>query len=222
MPLKRRTPEQKDQDRRESEERKRADQVKKESEAFYATPAGQARLAFERGDHVFQYEVDVMNQKAVIVAMVGSTTSHKTVDPVWVLNSVCHEGWELVNGSFVFVEQGQQSRDKFMASGQNIAVRGKTVGYYLFKRCEANRRSDSAAVAEQAAPEHSLDAAQGLFERGDIVEAAGMMRQLSAQAQESGDRQAIEEVEDTIRQMRGHLSGAELSDFDKALRFASG
>jgi hypothetical protein len=73
--------------------------------------------------------------------MVGSTTNQRTSDPVWVLNSVCREGWELVNGSFVFVEQGQQSRDKFMSSGQNVAIKGEVVGYYLFKRCDANRRT---------------------------------------------------------------------------------
>src|SRR6266496_1603356 len=75
--------------------------------------------------------------------MVGSKTAQKTTDPVQVLNSVCREGWELVNGSFVFIEQGQQSRDKFMSSGQNVATKGTTVGYYLFKRCEANRRETS-------------------------------------------------------------------------------
>lgn len=26
-----------------------------------------------------------------------------------------------------------------MASGQNVAIKGEVVGYYLFKRCEANR-----------------------------------------------------------------------------------
>jgi hypothetical protein len=49
-------------------------------------------------------------------------------------------GWELVNGSFVFVEEGQQSRDKLASSGQNIATKGQTVGYYVFRRCDANRR----------------------------------------------------------------------------------
>ena len=107
--------------------------------AFFMTPAGQARLAFERGDHVFQYAFNVMSQKAIIVAMVGSNVAQQTVDPSVILNSVCLEGWELVNGSFVFVETGQQSRDKFMSSGQNVAVSGATIGYYLFKRCEANR-----------------------------------------------------------------------------------
>ena len=80
-----------------------------------------------------------MSQQAIIVAMVGSNTTQKTTDPLAVVNSVCREGWELVNGSFVFVEQGQQSRDRFLASGQNVAIKGTTVGYYLFKRCEANK-----------------------------------------------------------------------------------
>ena len=75
-----------------------------------------------------------MSQEAIIVIMVGSTTMKRTSDPSDVLNAVSREGWELVNGSFVFVEEGQQSRDKFMSSGQNIAVKGSTVGYYLFKR----------------------------------------------------------------------------------------
>ncbi len=66
--------------------------------------------------------------------MVGTTTTHKSSDPSEVLNAVAAEGWELVNGSFIFREQGQQSRDKFGSSGQNIATKGTTVGYYLFRR----------------------------------------------------------------------------------------
>jgi hypothetical protein len=124
-----------EQQAREREQRR--EQVRA---AFFATPAGQARLAFDEGDHVFQYSIDVMKQQAIIVAMVGSTTSKKTTDPVAILNSVCNEGWELLSGSFVFIEEGQQSRDKFGSSGQNIATKGTTVGYYLFRRSEANRR----------------------------------------------------------------------------------
>jgi hypothetical protein len=122
-----------------------ADQFQKIRAAFFASPAGQARTAFEHDDQVFQYAIDVMSQEAIIVAMVGSTTSKKTTDPTEVLNSVCNEGWELVNGSFVFVEHGQQSRDKFMSSGQNVAIKGSTVGYYLFRRCAENRRETTHA-----------------------------------------------------------------------------
>jgi len=116
-------------------QREKADrQAQREHEAFLRTPVGQARTAFERGDHLFQYAHDVESQNAVIVAMVGSATTRKSSDPSEILNAVAREGWELVNGSFVFREQGQQSRDKFAMSGQNVAIKGTTVGYYLFRR----------------------------------------------------------------------------------------
>ncbi len=121
------------------QERQRQAQLEQEQQAYWASPAGQARQAFEAGDHVFQCSFDVLNQQAIIVAMIGSTTNHQHADPTAVLNTVCREGWELVNGDFVFVQTGQQSRDKFMSSGQNVAIAGTVVGYYLFKRCESNR-----------------------------------------------------------------------------------
>jgi hypothetical protein len=162
LPLgrKAKTPEQlaaQEQQQQLAAQKKRADLIEKARRAFLSTPAGQARLAYERGDQVFQYDHDVMSQSAIIVAMIGSATSQRTTDPVTILNSVCHEGWEIVNGSFVFIEQGQQSRDKFMSSGQNVATKGKTVGYYLFKRCESNRRQvgdpwNDPQLAEQPAP----------------------------------------------------------------------
>ncbi|MCW2981241.1 MAG: uncharacterized protein JWO14_2968 [Solirubrobacterales bacterium] len=124
----------------QKEELKRRQAIEREKAAFFKSPAGRARVAFEEGDHVFQYAINVMNHEAIIVAMVGSSTKKRTTDPVVVLNSVCHEGWELVNGSFVFVEEEQQSRDKFMSSGQNVATKGSVVGYYLFRRAELNRR----------------------------------------------------------------------------------
>lgn len=142
------------QDRAAKEERKREQQAGKQEQkqqkaferawnAFWSSPAGQARRAYESGDHVFQYSIDVMNQQAIIVAMIGSSTSKRQADPTAVVNSVCHEGWELVNGDFVFVMHGQQSRDKFMSSGQNVAVAGTVMGYYLFKRNEANRQAET-------------------------------------------------------------------------------
>jgi hypothetical protein len=133
----------KDQQQRERAARKRSEGIEKARQAFFRTPAGSARLAFEAGDQVFQYAHDVMSQQAIVVAMTGASTKKRTADPSVILNTVCNEGWELVTGSFVFVQQGQESRDKFMASGQQVAIRGATVGYYLFKRCEANKRPTS-------------------------------------------------------------------------------
>jgi hypothetical protein len=118
----------------EKDQRKAAEQAERDRRAFEESPQGQARAAYAAGDQIFQFSMDVMSQQAVIVAMVGSTATQRTVDPSAVLNDVAREGWDLVNGSFVFVEQGQQSRDKFLASGQNVAIKGETVGYYLFRR----------------------------------------------------------------------------------------
>ena len=81
-------------------------------EEFLASPVGQARTAFERGDGVFQCSYAVASQEAITVAMTGTGVATTTSDPTEVLNHVCNEGWELINGCFVFVEQGQQSRDK--------------------------------------------------------------------------------------------------------------
>jgi hypothetical protein len=128
----------------EADEKARADATKarqKLKDDFFASPPGRARNAFERGDHVFQYSIDVQKTEPIVIAMTGAFTKTKaTNDPSEILNAVCNEGWELVNGSFVFLELGSESRDKFMASGQNVAVKGTIVGYYLFKRCEANRQ----------------------------------------------------------------------------------
>jgi hypothetical protein len=113
--------------------------AERERQAFLQTPVGQARAAFEAGDQLFQYAHDVESQDAVIVAMIGSTTSRRSSDPSDILNAVAREGWSLVNASFVFREQGSQSRDKFLSSGQNIAVKGTTIGYYVFERSESLR-----------------------------------------------------------------------------------
>jgi hypothetical protein len=129
--------------RAEAARAKQAAELERERQAFLASPQGQARTAFEEGDEVFQASFDVMSQQAVIVAMVGSTTTKKANDPTAILNAICREGWELLNGSFVFIEEGQQSRDKFMSSGQNVAIAGTVFGYYVFKRCDANQVSES-------------------------------------------------------------------------------
>ena len=146
----------KEQQRQEKERRKELERIEKAKQEFLRSPAGRARTAYEAGDHVFQYSIDVMSQQAIIVKMVGSSTAKTSNDPVDVLNSVCHEGWELVNGSFVFVEEGSQTRDKLMSSGQNVAVKGTTVGYYLFRRSGENRRKVENPWEQIAVSEHSF------------------------------------------------------------------
>jgi hypothetical protein len=232
--LKKKTPEEiaakaaaDEQRKRESAERKRLAQIEKAKKAFFATPAGKARRSFESGDHVFQYSLDVMNQEAIIVAMMGSTTSKKEADPSAVLNSVCAEGWELVTGSFVFVEQGHQSRDKFMSSGQNIAIKGRTVGYYLFKRCEENRRESlSEPWLNEEAMDPSANADDGFlalralvarFNDGDTEEVATALRELREDAIARHADELLDAISEATADMRSYLQGPDLASFDKSL-----
>jgi hypothetical protein len=158
--FKRGTPEEQEAKRQEkaaaAEARAAADaglQRKKEQDAFRRSPAGRARAAFARGDGIFQLDIDVKNTEAIVIAMVGASTTTRTADPLAVLNSVCREGWEIVSGSFVFHELGSESRDKFLSSGQHIAVTGTVIGYYVFRRCEANRvTGDESSAPTKALP----------------------------------------------------------------------
>jgi hypothetical protein len=144
--FRRRTLEEREQDarrkeqlRQEAEQQLLAEELEEAREAFFESPPGQARTAFERGDRVFQCAIEVMSQGAVASFGISETTQ-LTWEASTTLNSVCDEGWELVNGSFVFVEMGQESRANFLVSGENAATQGMTMGYYLFKRAEDNRR----------------------------------------------------------------------------------
>jgi hypothetical protein len=107
----------------------------KAAQEFARSPQGRARAAVERGDELFQYSLDLQNTQAMVsMAMGAQTKIRSSTDPNEVLNSICREGWELVNGSVAFVETGSETRDKFLASGQNVATRGTLIGHYLFRR----------------------------------------------------------------------------------------
>jgi hypothetical protein len=122
-------------------------QIVKAREAFNNSPQGLARAAYEQGDLVFQCSVDLINQRHHDNWLLNSgggavsTSERATGDANFVANAVCREGWEVVNGSYVFMETGHASRDKFMSSGQRVAVSGKVVAFFLFRRCPAHRAS---------------------------------------------------------------------------------
>jgi hypothetical protein len=119
------TKQQREQERKEANHQA-AIEVAKES--FFDSQPGKARVAFEAGHELFQCSIDVMNEHLKL-----------TTNPVDILNAVCREGWELVNGSFVFHHEQSLSRAKYLSAGQPISV-GTTFGYYLFRRAEQNRR----------------------------------------------------------------------------------
>jgi hypothetical protein len=128
------TPEEKLAARVAKDEAAAAKAEAKAEERFWASMTGQARLAYHRGDELFQLAMPLRQQHAVIAPMVGAAARSRDSDWSAELSTVIREGWEIVSASTVFVETGSESRDKFMASGQQIAVSGEVVGYYLFRR----------------------------------------------------------------------------------------
>jgi hypothetical protein len=50
------------------------------------------------------------------------------------LGQIEETGWRLQHADRVYVQTGQNSRDKFMASGQHVVVTGEVIGIYLFRR----------------------------------------------------------------------------------------
>jgi hypothetical protein len=125
-----------------SPEEKAAKQAEKDAQAFAASPVGQARAATQRGDGYFEIEVDLratgnLNPWAAgqdhHASLMGAPNRPRQ-GRMDVLSQVEAEGWVLQHVSHVFVQTGEESRDKFASSGQRVAVRGKIVGIYLFGR----------------------------------------------------------------------------------------
>lgn len=115
------------------EKQQRADD--KAAQEFLLSPIGQARTAFADGDRFFQLELPHSQVKGVVAAMVGVTSQIKHAGGgTDTLGAVAAEGWRLINSGWVYVQTGQESRDKFLASGQQIVTRGEVVGIYLFER----------------------------------------------------------------------------------------
>lgn len=121
-------------------------QAERERRAFEASPAGQARVAFERGDGFFEVELD-MRATGNLNSHGGTGSDHGGWGPnrprsgrMDALSQVEGEGWAFVQASYVFVQTGEDSRDKFLASGQRTSIRGEIVGIYLFRRREEAAR----------------------------------------------------------------------------------
>jgi hypothetical protein len=66
--------------------------------------------------------------------MVGAfANSSTTKDSSNVIQSIENEGWHLENVGYVYRITGSESRDKFLASGQQEAVSGEIIGIYIFR-----------------------------------------------------------------------------------------
>ncbi|MFF4014399.1 hypothetical protein [Streptomyces sp. NPDC001843] len=108
----------------------------------------QARKAFDRGDGWFETEVD---QRSAGGLNPYGGTGHDSGMPPLARNKLDHPGaphsprsdllsriedvgWKLHTAQYVYVQLGEESRDKWLSSGQRVAIKGKIVGMYLFRR----------------------------------------------------------------------------------------
>jgi hypothetical protein len=106
----------------EKERERELASVEEAKEAFFQTPAGRARLSYQRGHRLFQYELQINELEPLVIPGLVGSSPRETTDPVDVLNSVIVEGWKLVSGKFIHSE-----------------MRGGVIGCYLFKRSQKRR-----------------------------------------------------------------------------------
>lgn len=118
-------------------EQKAAEAQQKADAAYWASPLGQAQRAVESGSRFFQVEIPHATMSGYSNMAWGSgdvrrTTHHGGAPDL--LGQIEQLGWRLEHASWVFIETGQSSRDKVLASGQATTVTGRVVGIYLFRR----------------------------------------------------------------------------------------
>jgi hypothetical protein len=124
-----------------SEEDKAAREKQRAQEAYANSPVGLAIRAREEGQKYYQavFPIEYVGRDAL--AILGHNMNTKVKDagePIGIiLTDIENAGWELVHTGFVFRQTHQDSRDKFLASGQQVAITGQTVGIYLFKARKA-------------------------------------------------------------------------------------
>jgi hypothetical protein len=106
--------------KRKGKKAKEGDERKRE---FFASPAGQARLAFGQKHSIFQCRLSLSRPELFVIPGVEDAAPLITSDPNQILNSVVSEGWKLDAGSY------------FWADGD-----GAVIGYYLFKRSKKRLR----------------------------------------------------------------------------------
>ncbi|WP_396908253.1 hypothetical protein [Mycolicibacterium sp.] len=104
---------------------------------YWESPQGKAIQAFERGDEFLQMEIPHSSVTGFANAAFNTTTKgtiHRRLTRTDLLGQIEEAGWRLEHADWVYVQTGQNSRDKFLASGQHVVVTGEVIGIYLFRR----------------------------------------------------------------------------------------
>ena len=134
------TPEQKAQEAAQRNAQAAAEQAEKNRQAFLRSPVGQATTARENGQGFFEIQLEVGSSQRDSTIFGGNNTAYarsKTASHAGTLAAIESVGWHLEHVGYIFIITGESSRDKFMATGQQTAVSGRTVGIYLFRSTTA-------------------------------------------------------------------------------------
>jgi len=129
-----------------AEEARAADEKRKRA-AFLASPVGQATVAKEEGHPFFEIQLEVGGHSGS--AGWGSAEGQRTASSsASALAEIEKVGWRLEHASYYFMVTGESSTKHVLVSGDETAVRGITIGVYLF------RNTEPAKAAVQDSPEY--------------------------------------------------------------------
>lgn len=141
-----------------TDEQRAADAAKKAEAAYWASPQGKAAQAFARGDEFFQIEIPHSSVTGFTNAAFNSATQatiRRKLSRTDLLGQIEETGWHLLHADWVYIQTGQNSRDKFLASGQHVVVTGEVIGIYLFRRDEKwGNRAASPMTPEPRISDH--------------------------------------------------------------------
>lgn len=113
-------------------EQAQAAEEKRRHDAFLATPVGAATAAKEAGQPFFEIQLEVGGHAGS--AQFGITDGRRTSSSsATTLGEIEKLGWRLEHAGYYFMVTGETSSNRFMVSGQAIAVSGVTIGVYLFR-----------------------------------------------------------------------------------------
>ena len=119
------------------------------------TPVGQAASVWDQGQGFFEIQLQVgsSHRDSTIWGNNNTTMGRgKSQTHAGTLAGIEAQGWRLQSTGYVFITTSESSRDKFLASGQQVAVSGHTLGIYLFRRVERPAQIGEVAL-EQAYPQ---------------------------------------------------------------------
>lgn len=122
-----------------TDDERAAHAARKAEAAYWASPQGKAEQAFVRGDEFFQVEIPHSSITGFTNAAFNSATKgtiRRNLMRTDLLGQIEETGWHLLHADWVYIQTGQNSRDKFLASGQHVVVTGEVIGIYLFRRDE--------------------------------------------------------------------------------------